>query len=116
LGQVLEFTDLPVPTLATVYVLDDSGRETKGMLVGLDAVSLVIRAGDGTVRRYEIAVDVACRMKMTVLDLPVSTLETRQHELTRAIEMAAQTSLVDIFARFDPRLVRMAPAGEAPQD
>jgi hypothetical protein len=32
------------------------------------------------------------------------------------LAMAAQTSLVDIFARFDPRLVRMAPAGEAPQD
>ena len=30
--------------------------------------------------------------------------------------MAAQKSLVDIVARFDPRLVKMAPAGEAPED
>jgi tRNA-splicing ligase RtcB len=30
--------------------------------------------------------------------------------------MAAQASLVDIVARFDPRLVKMAPAGEAPED
>ena len=30
--------------------------------------------------------------------------------------MAAQASLVDTIARFDPRLVKMAPAGEAPED
>ena len=30
--------------------------------------------------------------------------------------MAAQRSLVDTLARFDPRLVKMAPAGEAPED
>ncbi|MBM3263538.1 MAG: RtcB family protein [candidate division Zixibacteria bacterium] len=30
--------------------------------------------------------------------------------------MAAQTDLVDIMARFDPRLVKMAPHGERPED
>ncbi len=30
--------------------------------------------------------------------------------------MAAQTDLVDIVARFDPRLVKMAPQGERPED
>ncbi len=30
--------------------------------------------------------------------------------------MAAQTDLVDIVARFDPRLVKMAPGGERPED
>jgi tRNA-splicing ligase RtcB len=30
--------------------------------------------------------------------------------------MAAQRTLVDTLARFDPRLVKMAPAGEAPED
>jgi len=30
--------------------------------------------------------------------------------------MAAQRDLVDVLARFDPRLVKMAPAGEAPED
>jgi tRNA-splicing ligase RtcB len=30
--------------------------------------------------------------------------------------MAAQASLVEAVARFDPRLVKMAPAGEAPED
>ena len=30
--------------------------------------------------------------------------------------MAAQRTLVDTLARFQPRLVKMAPAGEAPED
>ena len=30
--------------------------------------------------------------------------------------MAAQQDLVDVIARFDPRLVKMAPAGERPED
>lgn len=30
--------------------------------------------------------------------------------------MAAQTELVDVLARFDPRIVKMAPAGEKPED
>ena len=30
--------------------------------------------------------------------------------------MAAQTDLVEVVARFDPRLVKMAPAGERPED
>ena len=30
--------------------------------------------------------------------------------------MAAQRDLVEALARFDPRLVKMAPAGEAPED
>jgi tRNA-splicing ligase RtcB len=30
--------------------------------------------------------------------------------------MAAQADLVETLARFDPRLVKMAPAGERPED
>ena len=30
--------------------------------------------------------------------------------------MAAQDDLVEVLARFDPRLVKMAPAGERPED
>ena len=30
--------------------------------------------------------------------------------------MAAQADLVEPVARFDPRLVKMAPAGERPED
>jgi tRNA-splicing ligase RtcB len=35
---------------------------------------------------YAVGVDIACRMKMTVLDLPVSALSDDQTRLTRAIE------------------------------
>jgi tRNA-splicing ligase RtcB len=30
--------------------------------------------------------------------------------------MAAQTDLVDVLGRFDPKLVKMCPAGERPED
>ena len=35
---------------------------------------------------YAVGVDIACRMKMTVLDLPVQALERDQDRLTRALE------------------------------
>ena len=35
---------------------------------------------------YAVGVDIACRMKMTVLDLPVADLTDRQSRLTRALE------------------------------
>ena len=35
---------------------------------------------------YAVGVDIACRMKLTVLDLPVHTLATDQSRLTQAIE------------------------------
>jgi tRNA-splicing ligase RtcB len=35
---------------------------------------------------YAVGVDIACRMKMTVLDLPVSTLTDDQSRLTKALE------------------------------
>jgi tRNA-splicing ligase RtcB len=35
---------------------------------------------------YAVGVDIACRMKMTVLDLPMHTLSTDQARLTRALE------------------------------
>ena len=35
---------------------------------------------------YAVGVDIACRMKLTVLDLPVSALADDQTRLTRALE------------------------------
>jgi tRNA-splicing ligase RtcB len=35
---------------------------------------------------YAVGVDIACRMKMTVLDLPIGTLDDRQSKLARALE------------------------------
>ncbi len=45
-----------------------------------------VLATDNAVIPYAVGVDIACRMKMTVLDIPLRTLEDKQDRLTRAIE------------------------------
>src|SRR5947199_8826258 len=45
-----------------------------------------VLATESAVIPYAVAVDIACRMKMTVLDIPVRDLERKQERLTRAIE------------------------------
>lgn len=45
-----------------------------------------VLATDNAVIPYAVGVDIACRMKMTVLDLPVDTLDDRQERLARALE------------------------------
>src|SRR2546427_5752038 len=43
-------------------------------------------ATDNAVIPYAVGVDIACRMQMTVLDIPARDLERKQDRLTRAIE------------------------------
>jgi len=57
-----------------------------------------VLATDSAVIPYAVGVDIACRMKMTVLDLPVSALATAQHELTRAIEKETRFGVGAEFA------------------
>src|SRR5215467_12122513 len=45
-----------------------------------------VLATENSVIPYAVGVDIACRMKMTVLDLPVRELERHAERLTRAIE------------------------------
>ena len=45
-----------------------------------------VLATENTVIPYAVGVDIACRMKMTVLDIPARALEWHQDRLTRAIE------------------------------
>ncbi len=45
-----------------------------------------VLATQDTVIPYAVGVDIACRMKLTVLDLPLTTLEHDQGRLTRALE------------------------------
>jgi tRNA-splicing ligase RtcB len=45
-----------------------------------------VLATDNAVIPYAVGVDIACRMKMTVLDIPVRDLEQKQDRLTRVIE------------------------------
>ncbi len=44
-----------------------------------------VLATENAVIPYAVGVDIACRMKMTVLDIPVRDLEQKQDRLTRAI-------------------------------
>jgi tRNA-splicing ligase RtcB len=45
-----------------------------------------VLATENAVIPYAVGVDIACRMKMTVLDIKVDALEAKQDKLTRAIE------------------------------
>jgi len=45
-----------------------------------------VLATENVVIPYAVGVDIACRMKMTVLDIPLRDLERKQDRLTRAIE------------------------------
>src|SRR5207237_9765126 len=45
-----------------------------------------VLATENTVIPYAVGVDIACRMKMTVLDVPVRELERKQDRLTLASE------------------------------
>ena len=45
-----------------------------------------VLATDNAVIPFAVGVDIACRMKLTVLDWPVSALEERRESLVRAIE------------------------------
>src|SRR5215831_13194813 len=45
-----------------------------------------VLATENTVIPYAVGVDIACRMKMTVLDVPIRELERHPERLTRAIE------------------------------
>src|SRR5438094_9119069 len=45
-----------------------------------------VLATENAVIPYAVGVDIACRMKMTALDIPVRDLERNQDRLTRAIE------------------------------
>ncbi len=45
-----------------------------------------VLATENAVIPYAVGVDIACRMKLTVLDIPVRDIDQRQDRLTRAIE------------------------------
>jgi len=45
-----------------------------------------VLATDNAVIPYAVGVDIACRVKLTVLDLPVNSLQRRETDLIRAIE------------------------------
>ena len=58
-----------------------------------------VLATENAVIPYAVGVDIACRMKMTVLDLPVRDLERNQDRLARAIEAETRFGVGATFRR-----------------
>jgi tRNA-splicing ligase RtcB len=56
-----------------------------------------VLATDNVVIPYAVGVDIACRMKMSVLDIPVSDLERHQDRLARAIEAETRFGVGAMF-------------------
>src|SRR5436309_3873635 len=56
-----------------------------------------VLATDNAVIPYAVGVDIACRMKMTVLDIPLRNLEQKQDRLTRAIEAETRFGVGSAF-------------------
>ncbi|MCW5559636.1 MAG: RtcB family protein [Verrucomicrobiae bacterium] len=59
-----------------------------------------VLATDNAVIPYAVGVDIACRMKLSVVDLPVRELDRRRDRLVRAIESETRFG---VGARFDLR-------------
>lgn len=57
-----------------------------------------VLATDNAVIPYAVGVDIACRMKLTVLDLPVRDLDRRRDKLTTAIEAETRFGVGANFA------------------
>ncbi len=58
-----------------------------------------VLATKGAVIPYAVGVDIACRMKLTVLDLPVAHLRNREDELTVALEEETRFGMGAAFSR-----------------
>jgi tRNA-splicing ligase RtcB len=58
-----------------------------------------VLATDNAVIPYAVGVDIACRMKLTVLDLPVRELERQRERLTKAIEAETRFGIGASFAQ-----------------
>ena len=58
-----------------------------------------VLATEDAVIPYTVGVDIACRMKMTVLDLPLTALSGEQARLTAAIERETRFGVGATFKR-----------------
>lgn len=56
-----------------------------------------VLATEGAVIPYAVGVDIACRMKLSVLDLPVSTLSGQRDRLAKALENETRFGMGAVF-------------------
>ena len=90
IGQMENAVRLPVAIKGALMpdAHQGYGLPIGGVLATLDAVI-----------PYAVGLDIACRMKMTVLDWPVATLQTRREELIGALEGETAFGIGAAFAR-----------------
>src|ERR1700728_3183188 len=99
-GEGLETEAVKQMTNACALPVSVAGALMPDAHVGYGLPIGGVLATDNAVIPYAVGVDIACRMKMTVLDIPVHDLEHKQDRLTRAIE--AETRF-GVGARFRDR-------------
>ncbi len=75
--QMVQATRLPV---AVAGALMPDAHVGYGLPIG------GVLATDNAVIPYAVGVDIACRMRLTVLDVPVEALQTEKNRLVRALE------------------------------
>ncbi len=85
-GQDLEAQALAQMARACELPVSVAGALMPDAHVGYGLPIGGVLATEGAVIPYAVGVDIACRMKLTVLDWPVSALTERHEELVRAIE------------------------------
>jgi tRNA-splicing ligase RtcB len=56
-----------------------------------------VLATEGSVIPYAVGVDIACRMKLTVLDLPIRELDRKREQLIKAIEAETRFGVGSTF-------------------
>ncbi len=94
-SQMRNAADLPV---AVAGALMPDAHMGYGLPIG------GVLATENAVIPYAVGVDIACRMKMTVLDLPVKWLESQREHLINAIEAEKRFGMGSEFGkRGDPR-------------
>ncbi len=101
-GEHLEHEAVMQMEKACLLPVSVSGALMSDAHVGYGLPIGGVLATENAVIPYAVGVDIACRMKMTVLDIPVRDLEQKQDRLTRAIE--AETRF-GIGANFKERRV-----------
>jgi tRNA-splicing ligase RtcB len=85
-GEGLEHEAVMQMEKACLLLVSVAGALMPDAHVGFGLPIGGVLATDNAVIPYAVGVDIACRMKMTVLDIPLRDLENRQDRLTRAIE------------------------------
>jgi tRNA-splicing ligase RtcB (3'-phosphate/5'-hydroxy nucleic acid ligase) len=85
-GEGLEYDAVMQMEKACLLPVSVAGALMPDAHVGYGLPIGGVLATENVVIPYAVGVDLACRMKMTVLDMPVRGLEQKQGRLTRAIE------------------------------